>query len=407
MSGSGDRKKLPIVALLSADGISRFGNSVTTVAVPLIALQIADTPLATAAAGVAATLPLMLGGLIGGVFVDRLGFRRASIVADIASGVTVLVVPLLASLNSLSLWSLLVLVFLSNMLDAPGSAARSSQIPELSERAEFPLTKVVAFQSTVSRTATMLGAGLAGLLIALLGPAPAMYVNVGAFTVAVLITVIFVPSVEILESDGIDGQSELGWKAITAGVRFVVATPLVRAVVIMVFITNAIDVAGMTVFKPLYAQTLGNNGAELGVMVACMSAGALVGAGLYGIVGDRVPRHALFVILFLLAGGPPFLTMALSPPFPVVAVVLFMSGLAAGPLNPLIDSALFRLIPPPIRARVLASITAGVTATMPLGSLLGGLGVQQFGLKASLLAAAAAYLVAVLTTGFGERWKGF
>ncbi|WRS30324.1 MFS transporter [Actinomycetaceae bacterium MB13-C1-2] len=407
MSGSGDRKKLPIVALLSADGISRFGNSVTTVAVPLIALQIADTPLATAAAGVAATLPLMLGGLIGGVFVDRLGFRRASIVADIASGVTVLVVPLLASLNSLPLWSLLVLVFLSNMLDAPGSAARSSQIPELSERAEFPLSKVVAFQSTVSRTATMLGAGLAGLLIALLGPAPAMYVNAGAFAVAVLITVIFVPSVEILEPDGIDGQSELGWKAMTAGVRFVVGTPLVRAVVIMVFITNAIDVAGMTVFKPLYAQTLGNNGAELGVMVACMSAGALVGAGLYGIVGDRVPRHALFVILFLLAGGPPFLTMALNPPFPVVAVVLFMSGVAAGPLNPLIDSALFRLTPPPIRARVLASITAGVTAAMPLGSLLGGLGVQRFGLTTSLLAAAAAYLVAVLTTGFGERWKGF
>ena len=175
----------------------------------------------------------------------------------------------------------------------------------------------------------------------------------------------------------------------------------------MVVVTNAIDIAGVTVLKPVYAQTLGHGGAELGIMIACSSGGALIGAALYGIIGDRLPRHALYVVLFLLAGVPPYLTMALDPPFAVVAVVLALSGLAAGPLNPLIDSALFRLIPPDIRARVIGAITAGVAAAMPLGSLVAGIGVDVLGLTATLVLASAAYATAVLSLGFGRRWKGF
>jgi len=88
-----ERRRLgPLVALLAADGVSRAGNAITIVAVPLIALQIAGTPLAIAAAGIAATLPLVVGGVVGGWVVDRLGFRPAMLV-DAASGATVLAIP--------------------------------------------------------------------------------------------------------------------------------------------------------------------------------------------------------------------------------------------------------------------------------------------------------------------------
>ncbi|WP_438354130.1 MFS transporter [Microbacterium sp. CJ88] len=403
---AGTRRRAPLVALLAADGISRTGNAVTIVAVPLIALQIAGTPLATAAAGVAATLPLMIGGLVGGIVVDRLGFRRASILADAASGLTVLAIPVLAAMDALPLWMLLVLVFLSNLLDAPGSAARNSQLPELTELADAGLPRVVAWQATVSRTAIMLGSGLAGLLVATAGAATAMYLTAGSFAVAILFTVLFVPQVELDVDEG-ERATDAGWRALTAGIRFVVRTPLVAAVVVMVFVTNAIDTAGFTVLKPLYAESLGNGGAELGIMIACTAGGALTGAALYGFIGDRVPRHALYVVLFLIAGVPVYLAMALNPPFPVVAAMLVVSGLAAGPINPLIDSALLRLMPPAIRARVLGAITAGVTAAMPLGSFLAGVGVTAVGLTATLVAASVLYLVAILSTSFGRRWRGF
>ena len=110
MTAPAGTRRVPLLALLAADGVSRAGNAITTVAIPLIALDIGGTPLAAAAAGVAATLPVVIGGLLGGVVVDRLGFRRASIVADAASGATVLAVPVLASMDALPLWALLVLV---------------------------------------------------------------------------------------------------------------------------------------------------------------------------------------------------------------------------------------------------------------------------------------------------------
>ena len=406
MSAPSTMRRTPLVALLAADGVSRAGNAITTVAIPLIALDVGGSPLAAAAAGVAATLPLVLGGLLGGVVVDRLGFRRASIAADAASGVTVLAVPLLASVDALALGALLLLVFLSNLLDAPGSSARFSQLPELAELAGVDLPRAAAAQATISRTAMMLGAALAGLLIATVGAAPAMIVNGIAFALAILLTIAFVPRMA-LATAGHERDETGGWRGITAGLRFVWRTPLIRAVVLLVVVTNAIDIAGVTVLKPVYAESLGNDGAELGIMIACMSGGALVGAALYGIIGDRLPRHSLFVVLFILTGVPPYLTMALAPPFPVVAVVLVLSGLAAGPLNPLIDSALLGLVPADIRARVIGAITAGVAAAMPVGSLLAGIGVDLLGLTTTLVLASATYLAAILSLSFGRRWQGF
>lgn len=401
----GTRRRTPVVALLAADGVSRVGNAVTNVAVPLLALRIGG-PLATAATGVAATLPLALGGVIGGVVVDRLGFRRASILADALSGITVLSIPILASLDALSLWTLALLVFMSNLLDVPGEAARSSQIPELTDLAHSTLERIAAVHATISRTALMLGAGVAGLLVATVGAAAALVVDAASFAIAIVITVTLVPRVSLTREAG-DNAAGLDWSGVTAGMRFVWRTPLVRAIVGMVVITNAIDAAGMLVLKPLYAARLGDDGAALGLLVAAFAGGALAGAALFGLIGERLPRRVLFVTLFLLAGAPPYVAMAVSAPFPVVVIVLSLSGLAAGPLNPLIDSVLFRLIPASIRARALGTISAGVAAAMPLGSAVAGATESALGLSAALAIAAAVYLATILVTAFGRRWEGF
>ena len=78
-----------------------------------------------------ATVPIVIGGALGGVLVDRFGWRRSGIVADAASGLTVLAIPVLAGLGMLPFPLLLALVFLSNLLDTPGSTARTAQLPEL------------------------------------------------------------------------------------------------------------------------------------------------------------------------------------------------------------------------------------------------------------------------------------
>jgi MFS family permease len=404
------RRRAPLFGLLASDGVSRAGNAITTIGVPLYALSVTGSPFATGIVGVFATVPMIVGGALGGVLVDRFGWRRSSVVADAASGLTVLAIPVLAALGALPFPLLLALVFLSNLLDSPGSTARVAQIPELAGLAHTPLARAAGAHATVQRTATLVGAGLAGTLVAVFGPANALYANAVCFALSIALTLLLVPRDAPRSVDSLTGERlpSAGYLAeLLEGLRFVLRTPLVRAVVILVVITNAVDAAGLTVLKPVYAAGLGDDGAALGAMLACFAAGALSGAALYGVVGHRLPRRPLFVIAFLLAGVPPYLTLALGAPLPVVLIVLALSGLAAGPLNPLIDTALFGLIPNALRARVFGAISTGVAAAMPLGSFLAGLGIDALGLTVSLFIAAAVYAVAILGTSFGRRWAGF
>lgn len=134
----GKRRRTPLLALLAATGISYAGNTMTLVAVPWFVLQTTGSAGLAGLAAFFATLPVALSAGLGGVLVDRLGYRRASITADVASGVTIALVPILHLTVGLPFWGLLALVFLGALLDAPGHTARSALVPELAEEAAWP-----------------------------------------------------------------------------------------------------------------------------------------------------------------------------------------------------------------------------------------------------------------------------
>ena len=73
--------------------------------------------------------PIVIAGFFGGALVDRLGYKRTSIIADLASGVTVAAIALCHQLDLLSFPLLLALVFLGALLDAPGGTARAALVP--------------------------------------------------------------------------------------------------------------------------------------------------------------------------------------------------------------------------------------------------------------------------------------
>lgn len=384
------RRRTPLNALFAAQLFSLSGNAIALIAIPIIALTETGSPLAAGVAGVFATVPLVIGGALGGVLVDRFGYRTSSIVADVASGVTVLAIPLLAATVGLHFGVLLALVFLGGLLDAPGDTAKTVLMPDLAELARVPLARAAGAQSTVQRTATMIGAGIAGALVALAGPMPALLVDAAGFAVSALLVVCFVPRRAAASVPEGDAPVQGGF---VAGIRFIAASPLLRSVVLLVTLTNAIDAAGMTVLKPVYATQVLGDPAVLGFMVGCFAAGALTGSALFAAAGHRYSGRVVFALCFVLAGTPPYLAMAFGAPVPVLLPILVFSGLAAGALNPMMATAMYGLVPDGVRARVFGAMTAGVAASMPLGALLGGLSVERFGLAPTLLGCAIVYLV--------------
>ncbi|MET4157236.1 MFS transporter [Agromyces sp. PvR057] len=396
---SGPRRRLPIFALFAAQFFSLAGNAIALIAIPIIALQQTGSPLAAGVAGVFATVPLVIGGALGGVLVDRFGYRLSSIVADIASGLTVIAIPILAATTGLHFGVLLALVFLGGLLDPPGDTAKTVLVPDLAGLARMPLARAAGVQSTVQRTASMIGAGIAGVAVALVGPMPALVFDAVGFLVSAVLVFLFVPRAAVLAHAAKPGEpAEPAEPAeatggFVAGIRFMVRSPLLLAVVLLVTLTNSIDAAGVTVLKPVYASEVLGEPGLFGGMVACFAAGALTGSAVFGWVGHRRSGRGLFAACFMLAGAPPYLAMAAGVPLPVLLVVLLCSGLAAGMLNPMIATAMYQEVPDGMRARVFGAMTAGVAASMPLGALLGGFAVEQVGLTATLVGAACLYLV--------------
>jgi predicted MFS family arabinose efflux permease len=195
------------------------------------------------------------------------------------------------------------------------------------------------------------------------------------------------------------------WSSIAFGFRYIARQPLVRVMVLLVVVTNAIDAAGMTVLKPVYAIGVDPDGAFLGAMFAFFAGGALTGAAAYSAVGHRLPQRSLLIVAFVIAGVTPYAAMALGLPAPVLLVLIAISGFAAGPINPILDTALLALLPAALRARVFGAIAACVAAAMPLGALLAGLGVERWGLLPCLIAAAVLYGAATLSTALVPQWR--
>src|SRR5512133_2930169 len=188
------RNPIPLYSLFTANAISLVGNVFTLIAIPWFVLQTTGSATKTGITGFFNILPVILAGFLGGTIVDRLGYKRTSIISDLASGATTALVPILYFTIGLEFWQLMILVFFGALLDTPGNTARDALLPELAEQAGMPIERVTSLAHVIERGARMIGAPLAGLLIGLWGTANVLWLDAASFFVSAGIVWILVPS---------------------------------------------------------------------------------------------------------------------------------------------------------------------------------------------------------------------
>ena len=207
-------------------------------------------------------LPVVLAGFFGGVIVDRLGYRFTSIVADLASAAAVVAIPLLHSTVGLELWELLILVFLGALLDAPGATARVSLFPDLVERAGVGMERANGIRGAIQQGSWLVGAPIAGILVAKLGATTALWLDAASFLVSAALVGALVPAARRV----VERESSHGYLAeLAEGLRFIWSRRIVRALVVTVLITNLLD-APFPVVMPVFAREAFGSAADLGLM---------------------------------------------------------------------------------------------------------------------------------------------
>ncbi len=387
-------RRLPLFALFAAQGISMVGNVLTGIAVPWFVLETTGSATLTGLAAFASALPVVLAAFFGGAIVDRLGFRRTSVAADLASMATVALVPLLHVTVGLPFWALLVLVFLGALLDAPGSTARTALLPDVARAAGWRMERAASAIQVIERGSRLVGAPLAGVLIAVLGAAPVLWIDATTFAVSAALVALAVPAARRVSAEPAARPSY--FDDLLSGLRFIRAEPVVLAIVLTVLVTNLMDAPTFAVILPVYAMQTYGSALPLGLMIAANGGGAVLGALAYGAMGHRLSRRWTFAIGFVVA-GLLFWVLALLPPLEIAVGAMLLAGIAAGPLNPVIDTVIFARVPQALRGRVLGSLTAGAFLGIPVGMLLGGGLVESLGLRPTLLIIAACYLLTTLS----------
>jgi MFS family permease len=410
----------PLAALMAAHSVSLTGNMLMLISLPLYVLDKTGSASATGLAGVFVTLPVVAGGLLGGVLVDRFGYRRSSVAADLSSGLVIGIVPLLSHTVGLSFTALLGLVFLSGLLDAPGQNARIALLPEAAAAGNVPVERAIGWFEACERGARLAGAPLAGLLVVAFGALNVLAIDAATFLISALLIARLVPrrldqTSKRLEPSGLPEQPEqlerpeqpVGgyWKQLREGLGFTARQPLLRAVVLLVVVTNLFDAAFSSVILPVYAQRELGGAVAFGLLVGAMGGGALAGSLVFGAIGHRLPRRPTFVIAFTLAGGPFYFALAAGLPLHVLLVCKVLAGFCAGAVNPIIGVVMLERIPSGLRARVLGLVNAGCWAAMPIGSLVAGFGIDRVGLTGTLVAVGSVYLLTTLRPALGGPWR--
>jgi len=368
-----------------AEAISRLGDAVSTVALPLTAvLALRASPAELALIGAAQALPILVLSIPVGVWVDRRAARWPILLAgDLARAGLLVAVPIAAAAGMLTLPLLGVLAFAISVAGTFFDLAFAGWLPRLLRGDD--LHRVNARVELARSTAVVVGPALGGALVAALSAPLALLADAASF-VGSAILIGSVRRSELFLGASTPAGLPLRRRELAAGLRFVLAQPYLRAVLATAGINNLarsiamgvailylVDGAGLTAAEVGLAFALGNGGFVVGALVARRVTAAL-GMG---------ATMQLGVSLF----GPSMLLLAMAPAHlagAAFAGMLFANGLGISIHN--VNQVTVRqiLIPDELRARATAVFRLVIFGAVPVGTVIGGLVGQAFGLRAAL-----------------------
>lgn len=333
--------------------------------------------------------PLLLLSLLAGAWVDRWRTRTVMALADLGRAAALLGAGLAVLLGGLGLPALLVVAFAVGTLSVFFDVAYQASLVRLVRR-----DQLIEGNSALegSRSAAQIGGpALGGALVSLL-PAPAAAASGALFFVVSVLSI-----ARIRHREPIPPRPH---RSVREGVRFVLGHPLLRAVCLASGAFQFSFAATMTAYLLFLPRDLHLPGTAIGLALAATGPGALVGSLLAARLPGRWGYGRVLVYAALLGDGILLIVPALHGPPAVTVPALIAVNVVFGTLGQLVNVTIMAVrqavTPARLQGRAAATITFAGMGLTPLGSLLGGLLAQHWGLRPALLAAAAGMLLSPL-----------
>lgn len=319
------RKDRAVLGWMIAQGVSEVGDEIWLVALAYTAAQFGDPGLASVVIACAA-IPRALLMLIGGALTDRLDARRVMLTSDVTRILVLCGTLLVLAAFGTSAAALIGTGLLLGIADAfyvPASGAFPRQL-----RARADMTQLFGIRHTVTRTASLGGPSLGGLIVAGVGLTGAVAVDAASFVVVALVLMVVRPRWPRAKAAGGSILAD-----VKGGISYLRVTPRVRDLVIAVSGLNVFVTPVVAIGLALRTVAEGWGPVVLGVLTASLGGGALLGT----LASIRLrPRHPVFVALLLLLAQAVLLALVGFASLVAVLVAMFLVGVSAGLASPML-----------------------------------------------------------------------
>jgi MFS family permease len=369
--------------LWTGDLISQFGDRVTELALPLIAVAtLAATPAQVGLLTAAVWTPNLL-GVLAGAWVDRQPHRRSILIgADVVRAVAMLSLPVAHWFGMITLTQLFAVALLSGAGQVMSMAAYQSFFVTL-----VPPSHFVEANSklSISRSASFVaGPALGGYLIQLLTAPVAVVFDAFSFLASALF-LSRIPATRVPIAPAEDS-------GVRHGLRYVFRHPVLRAALACVTTLNFFTFIAQALAVLFASRTLGLPPGLFGLAFGLGAVGGLAGALLAPRLAKRYGVGRLVLVGSILFPAP-IAVMALATGPHWLAATIIAAGEALSAAGVMIFDVNLNAVQTAVTADHMRSRVSGVFSTInygsrPLGAVIGGLLGSWIGVRPTLLLAA-------------------
>ena len=379
---------------------SLLGTSMSGVAIIFAVLGSGGTAVDLGDVAAARIVPQVVFVLAGGVLADRLGRRPVMLCADALRCCAQASLAAALFLGRPQIWLFMLLAALvgtGEALFGPALEALTVQIAP-----GDALVSANALTGAATSATSIAGPALAGVLVALAGPAPVIAVDAVSYGASMLaLGLLRLPGSRRAPPRPPLRELGEGWRQFTSRAWLWLTT-------VQFALFNLITWAPYLVLGPVLARDYLGGARAWGLIQAASGAGALL-AGL-GLLGRRPRRPMLAATLGTFGYPVPCLLLALHAPGPAVAGGAFLAGAGGAVFLTFCLTTMQQQVPADSLARVSSFVTFGAFGLGAAGLALAGPVAQVAGITRVLGAGAgwavlSSAVVLALPPARAVRWR--
>ncbi|QXG74548.1 MFS transporter [Modestobacter sp. L9-4] len=361
--------------LLASSWTSNLGDGVALAAGPLLVASLTRDAFLVALAATVQWLPPLLFSLVAGALTDRLDRRLIVVTVDVARTAVLAVLTLAVATDRVSIVAVLAALFV--LATAEVFADNSSQTLVAVLVAREDLAVANSRLQTGFITVNQLAGPPLGAALFTAGAAWAL----GAQAVLIGLGAVLVARVVLPAREPAAGPPRALRHDIVEGLRWAVAHPAVRTLVLTIAIFNVTFGAAWSVLVLYATERLGLGEIGFGLVTTVGALGGLAGGLVYGAITRRVSLSGLMRI-GLVIETLTHLALALTTSPWVALPVFFVFGAHAFVWGTTSVAVRQRAVPLALQGRVGSVNQVGVYGGLVVGSAIGGVLAQHAGVTA-------------------------